>query len=80
MTERQFTAWIVWLYEDYNRPSRADYYALKTAAAAGDKSAKPLKFGKSAEMSEAEQLAFAKARARARAPGGIYTPPPGKAE
>lgn len=80
MTERQFVAWIIWLYDDYNRPSRADYYAIKVAVAAGDKKAEPLKFGKSAEMSEAEQLAMAKARARARAPGGIYTPPPAKVE
>lgn len=80
MTERQYLVWLAWLYEDYNRPSRADYYALKVAAACGDKKAEPMKFGRPAEMSHEEQLAMAKARARARAPAGIYTPPPEKTE
>lgn len=68
MTERQFVTWIEWLNQDLNRPSRADWYALKIARSNGDKSATgPLHlYGEKQEISEAEQVAHAKARARAR--------------
>lgn len=69
MTERQYVTWIAWLNENYNHPSRADYYALKIARACGDKTAtEPLHlYGTKPERSEVEQIADAKTRARARA-------------
>lgn len=33
MTHRQFLAWQEWLDEDFNRPSRADHYAMATTVA-----------------------------------------------
>lgn len=31
MTHRQFLAWQAWLDDQWNEPSRADYYAMSTA-------------------------------------------------
>lgn len=44
MTDRQFQAWQAWLKADWNRPSRADHYAMQVASCMGGKQVKPLKF------------------------------------
>jgi hypothetical protein len=33
MTHRQFVTWQVWLAEQWNNPSRSDYYAMATTTA-----------------------------------------------
>lgn len=72
MTERQFITWQAWLREEYNNPSRADYYAMEVARACGAKNVKPLKLVESiVERSTEEQVADAKARAIARGGGKV---------
>lgn len=44
MTHKQFEAWQAWLQEEWNKPSRADHYAMRISNILADKTLDPIAF------------------------------------